>query len=266
MMPGEEKYDVALSFAGEQRAYVQAVADHLKAAGVNFFYDDFEKTNLWGRDLAVHFDTVYRKGARFVVPFVSEAYAAKAWPQHEFRSALARAVESTDRYILPVRFDNTELPGLRPTIGYLDATKLHPAEIADEIRKVLREGTPDAAVVPNPRPSRVPKVTPTDFNPYAEAEKAVSHLRNDLTERAKALEASGYGIHAQDRNGHFKLRIMHSGQTIYGLDVWIGGGWGDNTICFHSGAAGTRVSGARTRTGRLCGTVNAVCPSSSYST
>jgi len=88
------------------------------------FFDDFETTALWGRDLAVHFDAVYRTVPRFVVPFVSQAYASKAWAQHEFRSALATAVESAEPYSCR-RFDRTELPGLRPTIHYLDGTQAH---------------------------------------------------------------------------------------------------------------------------------------------
>lgn len=40
------QYDVALSFAGEQREYAQAIAHKLKANGVSVFYDDFEKADL----------------------------------------------------------------------------------------------------------------------------------------------------------------------------------------------------------------------------
>lgn len=249
-----ELYDVALSFAGEQREYVREVADHLKSVGVNFFYDDFEKANLWGRDLAVHLDTVYRKDARYVVPFVSKAYAAKVWPQHEFKSALARAVGLKDRYILPVRFDDTELPGLRPTIGYLDARKLEPKEIAEKILEVLGKVRPKSGEKPKAavsKPARVPRVAPPDFNPYEEAEKVVAHVRRALTERAAALKQRGYAVHSQDREGGFKLRVMRSGQTVYRLDVWIGGGWGDNTICFYSGGGGYVSEGSTNAHGRM---------------
>ena len=36
------EYDVALSFAGEQRAYVLQVAQGLRTHGVRVFYDDYE--------------------------------------------------------------------------------------------------------------------------------------------------------------------------------------------------------------------------------
>jgi hypothetical protein len=36
-------YDVCLSFAGEDRAYVAKVAQRLKALGIRVFYDAFEE-------------------------------------------------------------------------------------------------------------------------------------------------------------------------------------------------------------------------------
>lgn len=70
----EPRYDVALSFAGEQRSYVEAVAGALRDSGIKVFYDDYEKTALWGRDLYTHLDYVYRQAARFCVTFVSADY------------------------------------------------------------------------------------------------------------------------------------------------------------------------------------------------
>jgi hypothetical protein len=39
------EFDVALSFAGENRETVAAIAQCLQAHGVRVFYDDFQKTN-----------------------------------------------------------------------------------------------------------------------------------------------------------------------------------------------------------------------------
>lgn len=41
-------------------------------------------------------------------------------------------------YLLPVRFDDTEVPGLSPTIGYLDGTLLKPEELASLITKKVK--------------------------------------------------------------------------------------------------------------------------------
>jgi hypothetical protein len=97
-------YDVALSFAGEQRQYVKQVAELLRAAGVRVFYDDFE--DLWGKDLPVRLEEVYRRQARFVVVFVSAEYVTKAWPNLERQHALAGRLERMDDSVLPARVDH----------------------------------------------------------------------------------------------------------------------------------------------------------------
>lgn len=73
----EYKYDITLSFAGEDRKYVAEVAEILKANSVKVFYDEFEKADLWGKDLGVHFDYVYRKAAKYCIPFISASYKEK---------------------------------------------------------------------------------------------------------------------------------------------------------------------------------------------
>jgi hypothetical protein len=45
------EYHVALSFAGEDREYVDQVAGHLRRLGVNVFYDKYEQVDLWSKDL-----------------------------------------------------------------------------------------------------------------------------------------------------------------------------------------------------------------------
>jgi hypothetical protein len=80
-----QEFDVCLSFAGEDRAYVARVARALQRLGVRVFYDEYEKAALWGKDLYEHLNWVYTKAARFCVLFASEHYAAKVWTNHERR-------------------------------------------------------------------------------------------------------------------------------------------------------------------------------------
>jgi hypothetical protein len=47
-------YDVALSFTGEDRAYVDEIAEQLRSQGIRLFYDRYEQANLWGKDLYEH--------------------------------------------------------------------------------------------------------------------------------------------------------------------------------------------------------------------
>ena len=45
------EYEVALSFAGEQRDYVEKVSKELTRLNVGHFYDYNEQVNLWGKNL-----------------------------------------------------------------------------------------------------------------------------------------------------------------------------------------------------------------------
>lgn len=131
------EYDVAFSFAGEQRDYVRNVANHLKTLGIRVFYDEFEEEKLWGKDLYEYLDSIYRKKAKYCVMFVSKNYADKVWTSHERKSAQARALEENKEYILPARFDDVEIPGMAKTVGYISLNKYAPEGFAELIKRKI---------------------------------------------------------------------------------------------------------------------------------
>jgi TIR domain len=114
-----KRYDVALSFAGEDRDYVEAVATALMNKGLRVFYDRFEEADLVGRNLVDHLSDVYQSRARLCVVFVSRAYAQKPFPRLERQAAQATALLAEQPYIIPVRLDDTEVPGLLSTVAYV---------------------------------------------------------------------------------------------------------------------------------------------------
>lgn len=132
------EFDVALSFASEDREFVDEVARILRDNNIKVFYDKFEEVDLWGKDLGIHFDYVYRRSAKYCIPFISEYYKKKLWTNYEIRNAIARAVESKEEYILPAKFDDTEIEGLRSTIAYLDLRTISPAKLAGIVIQKLR--------------------------------------------------------------------------------------------------------------------------------
>jgi hypothetical protein len=115
-------YEIALSFAGEDRPFVEQVANQLRSMGVKVFYDSFETVNLFGKDLAAHLGEIYKDRANYCAMFISNHYVRKAWPTLERQHAQARALAERREYILPIRLDDAEVPGLSPTIGFVDAT------------------------------------------------------------------------------------------------------------------------------------------------
>lgn len=115
----EKIYDVALSFAGEDRPLAEELAKVLTENNIKVFYDAYEKAGLWGVELYGHLTDVYKNRAQFCVMFLSEHYDRKLWTDHERKAAQARAFDENREYILPIRVDETEVKGILPTVGYL---------------------------------------------------------------------------------------------------------------------------------------------------
>ena len=137
----DEQFEIALSFAGEQRAFVQRVASALIARGVEVFFDEEAEVQLWGKNLVEEFQRIYMDASHAVAMFISAEYAGKPWTRHERRSALSRALRERGEYILPIRFDNTELEGLSPDIAAVKIGDRTPEEIASMIaEKLVRLG------------------------------------------------------------------------------------------------------------------------------
>lgn len=126
------EYDVALSFAGENREYVEEVAIFLKDFGVKVFYDNFKQDEIWGKNLFEYLQDIYQNKAKYTIVFISNQYKNKKWTRHEYRSAQVRALNEIEQeYILPVKFDDTELPGLNENLAYISAKNKTPKEIAN---------------------------------------------------------------------------------------------------------------------------------------
>ena len=125
------RWDVALSFAGAQRDYVGQVAAALKARGVRCFYDADEQVELWGTHLAEELPRIYAQESAAVVVFISADYAGGDWTRLERRAALGRAVAEAGVYVLPARFDDSELPGLLPDVVTVDLRRYTPEQFAD---------------------------------------------------------------------------------------------------------------------------------------
>ena len=85
------QYDVALSYAGEDRVQARELAKRIQMTGYSVFYDEFEE--LWGQDLSVKLHEVYGKQSRFCVILVSEHYVKKPWTNMERKAVLARAMQ-----------------------------------------------------------------------------------------------------------------------------------------------------------------------------
>jgi hypothetical protein len=249
MASGEFEYDVAVSFAGEDRAIVLQFAEILKAHGLKVFYDTWEQVNLWGRDLYQRLDEVYSKKARFCVMFLSAHYAAKAWTNHELKSAQARAFQENEEYILPLRLDDTVIPGIRPTLGYLDLRKIKVEDATQlaiqkiEAAKSRSAGDkappPAAPVAPAARTGKLrvkKQFTEHERDTFLEAayETVAKYFEDTLA--GLAGENPGFvGKFKKINANHFTAVIYRDGKNVAQCGIRLGGGVVFNNQIVYSG-------------------------------
>lgn len=117
---GAHRYDVCISFAGIDRSIAERIAIALRSGEMQrrVFYDEFEKTRLWGQELFDYLHTVYSRDSRFCVILFSHAYRKRAWTRHELRAAQTRLLTERESYILPVALDEGAVPEPFAQIGY----------------------------------------------------------------------------------------------------------------------------------------------------
>ena len=131
-----KNFDVALSFAGEDRFYVEQVASVLRDMGFRVFYDKYEAVTLWGKDLYSHLHEIYFERTVCGCIYI-EALQKKLWTNHERKSAQARAFSEKKESTFFLRFDNTQIPGILPTIRYINLNKYNPKDFAELIKQKI---------------------------------------------------------------------------------------------------------------------------------
>lgn len=188
-MTQDWEYQVALSFAGEQRAYVERVSKELTKLGIHHFYDNDNQSSLWGKNLTRYLDDIYFAKSRFVVAFISKEYRDKIWTKWEMNSAQDRAMRQPEEYLLPVYFDDIRLSGLVGSLGHIDARTTSPEELAHLIyEKVSGRKTASDCPDTTDLPYHSPNLPYVDF--YKEERLALQQAY-DHSGSSKALTILG---------------------------------------------------------------------------
>lgn len=130
-------FDVALSFAGENRKYVKDVADNLhKIIGAHsYFYDENYTAHLARGALDNLLQDIYRNRSKLVVVFLCEHYEEKEWCHIEFRAIKEIIMEKQYEKIMFVKIGHGEVQGVFKTDGYIDGMRFNPAEVANFIKE-----------------------------------------------------------------------------------------------------------------------------------
>lgn len=134
-MTEEKRFQVALSFPGEKRDYVRQVAELLSQSLSRnaIFYDEWYEAELARISLNNYLQDIYYQNAGLVVPFLCKEYESKQWCGLEWHAIQAIIKEREGDGIMPLRFDDTKIPGLFSHDGYIDLRKRTPLQTANLI-------------------------------------------------------------------------------------------------------------------------------------
>lgn len=132
-------YDIAVSYASEQKNFVSRVVRILEQEGLHVFYAPDREADLTGHDMIGVFYNVYRYQSLYVACFISEAYLNKDITMHEAKTALVRERHEKRGCMIPISFEGAQIPDMNPDIISLNADKLREVEIADRLVEIVKK-------------------------------------------------------------------------------------------------------------------------------
>ncbi len=143
-----QRWDVFVSYAHEDQAWVRVLAENLHRAGREVFFDQWEVVG--GSRLSQRLQEGLAS-SNAVVLVVSRAAVGKAWWQEEFAAAMAGAVAGVQR-LVPVLLNDVALPPFVANRVWVDFRDLDaPAQYEDRFKDLLRAVQ---GVAPEERPQR----------------------------------------------------------------------------------------------------------------
>jgi hypothetical protein len=151
----ENRYDFALSFAGEDRIFAEELFHQLQDSESEAFYDKNEQHRLLAVDIEEYLRPIYQSEARFVIVLLSHSYPKKIWTKIESDQFKERFKTGG---VVPVWFSDAP-PGMfdesRRLGGLTIDISLPTAEEAARIARVLIQKLAEA---------RCPPITPSQLS------------------------------------------------------------------------------------------------------
>jgi len=133
-------WDVAVSFAGEDREVVEQLKNMLNDSGYTVFYDFDVQHQLWGIDLRAKLADVYANDAQYMLVFLSKHYPEKDWTNFEFEVGKVARTKRTATYLLPVVIDDVTVVGLSGNVGHIDLRRCSVEQLAASLIDKIEQG------------------------------------------------------------------------------------------------------------------------------
>lgn len=130
-------FDVAFSFPGEVREYVESIAYEVeRVLGPHaYFYDNNYKAQLARPSLDTLLQDVYVRRSKLIVVFLCGKYQDKEWCGIEFRAIKEIIMSREHEKVMFVKMDDGQVDGVFKTDGYIDGRSHTPQELAAFIRE-----------------------------------------------------------------------------------------------------------------------------------
>jgi hypothetical protein len=127
-----KRFQVALSFAGAQRAFVARVAELLAAdlGRDRVLFDAFHQAELARARLAFYLQQLYSSHSDLIVAIFSQDYEVKEWCGLEWDSIFALIKQGREQQVMLCRFDRIEPEGLQGLAGFVELDGLDAQEAA----------------------------------------------------------------------------------------------------------------------------------------
>ena len=107
---GEEyEFEIAISFAGENRALAAFISDSLETLDVHVFYDANYESNYLGKTWSKQFADIFGNKSRYVLCILDKHYAEKIWPTFEKEQFTPRVATES---VFPIFLDDTKFVGI----------------------------------------------------------------------------------------------------------------------------------------------------------
>jgi hypothetical protein len=103
------EWDIAISFAGENRQFAEFIDKQLRDLDISVFYDRNYEDNYLGSPWSNQFLDVFVEKSRLVVAILDHHHKAKVWPTFE-RDCFTKRV--AEKEVIPVFLDETIFPGI----------------------------------------------------------------------------------------------------------------------------------------------------------
>lgn len=134
--PSSFKYDVALSFASQEEHLAKRLTQLLQNKGIRVYYYSKYLADTWGKNLSQTSESIYTDEAQYCIVFVSEAYSKNRFTNLELDCIQARAFKQRSEYILPLKVDDTKIPGITSITCYFDLRNKNNSALEEALKQV----------------------------------------------------------------------------------------------------------------------------------